>query len=82
MPSLRILNASGDTCVTWDERAYEVGDPEAVAAVREAERLFEAARAAGGEAFRVQAGAPAERLTRLVPTMTDDVLVIPRMVGG
>ena len=82
MPSLRILNASGDTCISWDTEAYAAGDPEAVAAVEEAERLFAAARAAGGEAFQVEAGAPARRLTRLTPTMTEDVLVIPPMVGG
>jgi hypothetical protein len=82
MSALRILNASGDTCINWDETAYAAGDPEAVAAVQEAERLFETARAAGGEAFRVQAGAPAQRATRLEPARTEDVLVIPPMVGG
>ena len=82
MPSLRILNASGDTGVSWDEKAFAAGDAEASAAVREAERLFASARAAGGEAFRVQAGAPAERVTRLEPTRSDDVIIIPRMVGG
>jgi len=82
MPALRILNASGDTCISWDETAYAAGDPEAVAAVEEAERLFEKARSAGGEAFQLEAGAPAKRVTRLVPTMTEDVLIIPPMVGG
>jgi hypothetical protein len=83
MPELRILNACGDTCIAWDEHRYAAGDAEAVAAVEEAERLFEAACAAGGTAFRVRpAGVPAERLTRLVPTMTEDILVIPPMVGG
>jgi hypothetical protein len=82
MPSLRILNASGDTCISWDTEAYAAGDPEAVAAVEEAERLFAAGRAAGGEAFRVEAGAPARRLTRLEPMLKEDVLLIPPMVGG
>ena len=82
MASLRILNASGDTRLSWDETAYAAGDPDALAAVREAERVFEEARAAGGEAFRVEAGAPAERVTRLSPALSEDVLIIPRMVGG
>ncbi len=82
MPALRILNAQGDTCVNWDETLYAEGDAEQVAAVREAERLFAAARAAGGTAFRVRPGVPAERITRLEPSMGDDVLIIPPMVGG
>ena len=82
MPSLRILNATGDTCITWQAEAYSAGDVEAVAAVEEAERLFAAGRAAGGEAFVVEEGAPARRLSRLEPTREEDVLLIPRMVGG
>ena len=82
MASLRILNASGDTCITWDTEAYAAGDPDAVAAVEEAERLFAAARAAGGEAFVVKEGVPARRLSRLEPGLEDDVLLIPPMVGG
>jgi hypothetical protein len=82
MPSLRILNASGDTCVTWNTDAYAAGDPEALAAVEEAERLLAAGRAAGGEAFVVEQGAPARRLTRLEPRLDQDVVLIPPMVGG
>jgi hypothetical protein len=82
MPALRILNAQGDTCVRWDETLYAAGDEEQVAAVMEAERLFATARAAGGTAFRVHPGVPAERITRLDPTSTDDVLIIPPMMGG
>ena len=82
MASLSILNASGDTTVTWDEHAFAQGDPTAQAAVAEAERLFAEARAAGSEAFRVQSGALAERLTTLDPRVAADVVIVPRMVGG
>jgi hypothetical protein len=82
MASLSILNASGDTRITWDEQAVANGDTEALNAVAEAERLFAAARAAGGEAFRIQAGELTQRVTTLDPTRGEDVLVIPRMVGG
>jgi hypothetical protein len=82
MASLSILNASGDTTVSWDERAFAEGEAAAQAAVAEAERLFAEARAAGGEAFRVQAGALAERITTLDPRSHTDVMVVPRMVGG
>jgi hypothetical protein len=82
MPALRILNAQGDTRVDWDETLYAEGDAEQVAAVRQAEHLFAAARAAGGTAFRVRPGVPAERITRLEPSIADDILIIPPMVGG
>ena len=82
MASLSILNAGGDTTIRWDERAFAAGDPEAQAAVAEAERLFAQARAAGGEAFRVQAGRLALRVVTLEPAASEEVLVVPRMVGG
>ena len=82
MASLSILNASGDTTIRWDEHAFAAGNSEAQAAVAEAERLFAEARAAGGEAFRVQAGSLAQRVATLEPTAGDDIMVVPRMVGG
>lgn len=82
MASLSVLNASGDTTIKWDERAFAAGDPEAQAAVAEAERLFAEARAAGGEAFRVQAGSLAQRVATLDPAASDDLMIVPRMVGG
>jgi hypothetical protein len=82
MASLSVLNASGDTTIKWDERAFAAGDPEAQAAVAEAERLFAEAREAGGEAFRVQAGSLAQRVATLDPAASDDVMIVPRMVGG
>jgi hypothetical protein len=82
MASLSILNAHGDTTVSWDEHAFVAGSTEAQAAVAEAERLFDEARAAGGEAFRLRAGGLSQRITTLEPASGDDVLVIPRMVGG
>ena len=82
MASLSILNASGDTTITWDERAFATGDPDALAAVAEAERLFAEARAAGGVAFRVESGSPTQRVTTLEPGAADEILIVPRMVGG
>jgi hypothetical protein len=82
MASLSILNASGDTTINWNERAFAAGDPEALAAVAEAERLFAEARAAGAEAFRVQAGTLAQRVATLDPMAEDDLVMVPRMVGG
>ncbi len=82
MASVSVLNATGDTTVTWDERAFALGDHAAEAAVAEAEQLFAETRAAGGEAFRVQAGALAERVTALRPAESEDIVIVPCMVGG
>ena len=54
--------------------AGRAGD-EAVTAVAEI-------RAAGGEAFRVHSGKLAQRITTLEPLRDDDVVIVPRMVGG
>ncbi len=78
---LRILNGSGDTCVSWDPERLAAADPEAEAAVREAERLFAAARAGGAVAFRIVSDKPATRLDTFDPN-AEEILVIPAMVGG
>jgi hypothetical protein len=80
MASLTVLNAGGDTQVTWDDRALADGDADALNAVAEAERLFAAARAAGAEAFVVRQGSLARRVTTL--ERDQDMVIIPRMVGG
>jgi hypothetical protein len=82
MASLTILNASGDTTVTWSLRAFADGDGEAVAAVAEAERLFAEARALGAEAFLVRQGDVAQRVTTLDPARDEDIVLVPHMVGG
>ena len=52
-----------------------------MAAVREAERIFEKARAGGAAAFQIMPKAPARRLNHFDPEASE-VLVIPAMVGG
>src|SRR5437762_2820916 len=81
MSKLRILSARGDTVVEWDLSQAEAGRREARAAVEEAERIFEAARARGATAFKVAAGQPAERLDRFDPR-ADEVVIVPRVAGG
>ena len=81
MPTLRVLNRSGDHRITWNAERLAQGDPEAQAAVREAERIFAQERARGAVAFRVRPGVPAERLEALDP-LADDTVLIPPMVGG
>jgi hypothetical protein len=81
MAVLRILNGSGDTTVSWDPERLAQADPEAEAAVKEAERLFAKARTEGAVAFRINADQPATRLTEFDP-QAEEILVVPAMVGG
>ena len=81
MATLRVLNGNGDTWITWSTKGLAQGDPEAQAAVREAERVFAHERARGAVAFRVRPDAPAERLEALDP-LAEDTVLIPPMVGG
>jgi hypothetical protein len=81
MPTLRVLTASGDRSIAWSTDQLEHGDPEAQAAVREAERLFAHERERGATALRVRAGLPAERLDAFDP-LAEETVVIPPMVGG
>jgi hypothetical protein len=78
---LRVLNGSGDTSVSWDPDRVAAGDPEAQAAVREAERIFHKARADGAQAFQVMPHAPTRRVEQFNPE-AEEVLLIPPMVGG
>ncbi len=81
MGKLRVLSIKGDRTVTWDQKQAETGDPEAQAAVKEAERIFQEALRNGATAFRVAPGAPATRLDRFDPE-ADQVVVVPRVAGG
>jgi len=51
----------GDDRLAWDEQKVLEGDPEAIAAVKEAERIFEEERRKGATAFVVQTGKPAQQ---------------------
>lgn len=81
MAVLRVMNSSGDRSVRWDRSKVQVGDPEAIAAVKEAERLFEEAKARGATGFRVTPGHPAERIERFDPE-AEQIIVVPQVAGG
>jgi hypothetical protein len=81
MAKLRILSARGDTVVEWDEHRLEIGDPEALAAVREAERIFEEQRARGATAFKVAPEQPAVRIDTFDP-QAEQIIMVPRVAGG
>ena len=73
MHKLRIMDATGDTTVTWDTEAEE--------AVKEAERLFEHHRKSGATAFSVSPKGETTRITRFDPE-AQQIVMIPRIAGG
>jgi len=78
---LRVMSRRGDDRITWDEQNVLAGDPEATAAVREAERIFEQERAKGATAFRIDPGKPAQRIEEFDLT-AEQIVLVPRVVGG
>ena len=78
---LRVMSRRGDDRVTWDEQSVLAGDPEATAAVREAERIFEQERTKGATAFRIDPGKPAQRIEEFDRT-AEQIVLVPRVVGG
>jgi len=81
MSVLRVMSRRGDDRVLWDVQQVEVGDPEAVAAVREAERIFNDQRARGATAFKVAEGHAPVRIEQFDQT-AEQIVMVPRVVGG
>ncbi len=81
MAVMRILSARGDTVVEWDSEKVETSDPEALAAVREAERVFAEQRARGATAFKVEPGRSAVRIDEFHPKV-QQMVIVPRVAGG
>jgi hypothetical protein len=81
MSVLRVLSRNGDDRYAWDRASVSVGDPEAVAAVREAERIFAEQRARGATAVRTVPGKTAERIDTFDPE-AEEIVLIPRVIGG
>ena len=81
MGMLRIMSRRGDERVVWDNEKLESNDLEAVAAIREAERIFNQERARGSTAFKVESGKPVERIEQFDRT-AEQIVMVPRVVGG
>lgn len=81
MATLRVLSWRGDTKVSYDAERAAAGDLEQVAAVEEAERIFQDERARGSTAFRVVANAPAIRIDEF-DRAADQIVMVPRIAGG
>ena len=81
MGMLRVMSRRGDDRIMWDFNKAEAHDAEAMAAIREAERIFNEERARGATAFRVEPGKPVERIDKFDRT-AEQIVVVPRVVGG
>ena len=81
MGMLRVMSRRGDDRVAWDVKQVEVGDAEAIAAVREAERIFSEQRARGATAFKVETGHAPVRVDEFDRT-AEQIVLVPRVVGG
>lgn len=81
MGMLRIMSRRGDDRIAWDPQKVDSNDPEAVAAVREAERIFNEERKRGTTAFKVEPGKTVERIDKFDHT-AEQIVLVPRVVGG
>ena len=81
MGMLRVISKRGDDRVQRNEQDAQAGDAEAMAAIREAERIFAQEHARGATAFRVEAGKPSERIEQF-DTLAEQIILVPRVVGG
>jgi hypothetical protein len=75
------MSRRGDDRIMWDSKKLETNDPEALAAIREAERIFNEERLKGATAFRVEPGKPVERIDKFDRT-AEQIVLVPRVVGG
>ena len=80
MGMLRIMSRKGDERIVWDNKA-STNDLEALAAIREAERIFNEERARGATAFKVDSGKLVERIETFDHT-AEQIVMVPRVVGG
>jgi hypothetical protein len=81
MGMVRVISKRGDDRVQWNEQDAQAGDAEAMAAIREAERIFTQERARGATAFRVAPGKQAERREQFDP-QAGQIILVPRVIGG
>jgi hypothetical protein len=81
MGMLRIISKRGDDRLFWNAENAMTGNAEAMAAIREAERIFAQERARGATAFRVDPGKPIERLEQF-DFRAPQIVIVPRVVGG
>lgn len=78
---LRVMSRRGDDRVTWDQHKALEGDLDAVAAIREAEKIFTQERSKGATAFKIETGKSPQRIEKFDET-AEQIVLVPRVVGG
>ena len=81
MGTLRVISRRGDDHLCWNTEDALAGDAEAIAAIREAERIFARERARGATAFRIEPGQAGERIEQF-DAQASQIIMVPRVVGG
>lgn len=81
MGMLRVMSRRGDDRIIWDSKKLKINDPEALAAIQEAERIFNQERMKGATAFIVEPGKTVERIDKFDRT-AEQIIVVPHVVGG
>jgi len=82
MNVLCVLSANaGDDQRSWDAAASDAGDAAALAAVKEAERIFAEAKGRGAIAVALRAGHQPTRIERFDHT-AEQIVCVPPVVGG
>ncbi|HLI05349.1 MAG TPA: hypothetical protein VKV40_02140 [Ktedonobacteraceae bacterium] len=81
MGMLRVISRRGDDRQFWNVEDALAGDAEAMAVLKEAERIFAQERARGARAFRLEPGKPVERLEQF-DAQASQIIMVPRVVGG
>jgi len=75
------MSKRGDDQVIWDSQKAALGDPSAIAAVKEAQRIFDQQKALGATAFKSETGLPTQRIESFDAT-AQQIILVPRVVGG
>jgi hypothetical protein len=75
------MSRRGDDRIIWDYQQVIANDPDAMAAIEEAERIFEKTRQEGATAFKVDSRSTVERINRFDRT-AEQIIIIPRVIGG
>ena len=81
MGMLRVMSRRGDDRIIWDEQLVATNDPETIAAIEEAERIFAQERTKGATAFRIEPGQATQRIDQFDASATQ-IVIVPRIVGG
>ncbi len=76
-----VISKRGDERLHWNEQDTLAGDAEAMAAIREAERIFAHECARGATAYRFEAGKLVEQLEQF-NLQAAQIIKVPRVVGG